>query len=451
MPSPFKFKGVAHRAAAALYRATGPALSPLIVVLRRFTAHAVGRNILSLYGIQAASYIVPLLTYPYIGRVLGVALFGRITWAQAFITYFLVVTEYGFNLTVTREVSLHRDDMDKVCRIYTSAMATRALLMTLSFGVMMCAVAAIPKLRSDWPLYFISFLTVVGSALFPQWLFQGLEKMEYISIREVGARVIGLMTLFFLVRTRADYLWAAGIMSGSTAVAGLIGLLYVRKLTGVRFTRTSWAEIRQTLADGWHIFVSTGAITLYTRSNTFILGLIASEAEVGAYTAAARIVEPFKSLVVPLSTAIFPHISRVAAGSREAGVAFIQRNTLRLAVPFVLISLGLLVGSAIGIPLFYGKGYGDSIRLMQIMSPIPLIVALGTTYATYFMLGMGYKKQWANMIIMAGAFNFLVLVPLLFVTGPSTAVSITAVVTEGFVLVCSYLFYRRNRDTVSEA
>ncbi len=415
-------------------------------MLSRFTRHAIVRNALSLYGIQVAGYILPFLTFPYLARVLGKEKLGLIASSQAFVGYFLVLTEYGFNFSVTREVSVNRDRMPVLCRIYTAAMAARFLLMALSFVIMTAVVFAVPKLRADWPVFYISFLTVVGSALFPQWLFQGLEKMGFITMREVGARFIGLMTIFLLVRTQADYLWAAAIMSGSTAIAGLIGLLYVRKLTGVRWTSASFADIRQTLKEGWHIFLSTAAITVYTRSNTFLLYLVASEAEVGVYSAVARIVEAVKALVSPLSTAIFPHISRVASEDPEKAVHFIHKNLFRLTAPFAAISLALFLGAPVAVHVLYGRGFEESIPLLQIMSPIPFIVAFGTSYATYYMLGLGYKKEWSNMIIMAGVLNFLVLLPLLLVVKASVAVAITGVVVEAFVLVRSYVFYRQKQD-----
>jgi PST family polysaccharide transporter len=414
-------------------------------MLRRLKQHPVFRNAVSLYGIQVAGYVLPLFTFPYLARVLGVGKFGRIQWASAFMGYFLAITEYGFNLSATREIAVNRDKVDALCRIYTSTMAARLLLTIASFALMAGIVFAFPRLRADWALFYISFLTVVGSALFPQWLFQGLEKMEYITIREVGARFIGLMTIFFLVRSESDYLWAAAVMSGSTAIAGGVGLVYVRRLTGVGFTRTSVSEIRQTLADGWHVFLSTAAIKIYTSSNTFILGWIASDEQVGYFAAASKLVEAAKGLVSPLSTAIYPHVSWKANQSRESAVLFIRRNLFRLTAPFAVISLGLLVAAPLGIQIIYANKFDEAIRLLRIMSPIPFVVAFGTSFATYYMLGLGYKKEWSNMIVTAGVLNFAVLLPLLAVCKPTVAVAITSVAVESFVLIRSYVFYRRKQ------
>jgi PST family polysaccharide transporter len=411
-------------------------------MLRRLTQHAVARNALALYAIKLAEYGLPFITVPYVARVLGIEKLGLIMWAQSFIGYFVVITEYGFNFTATRQIAIHRDDLDRVCRIYSAAMAARVLLTLVCLAIMTVVVFSVPVMRPNWALFYISFLTVVGTTLFPQWLFQGLERMGFITIREVGARFIGLMTIFFLVRSSDDYLWAAAIMSGSTAIAGLIGLIYVRRMTGVHFCATSFADVRAALIDGWHVFLSTAAITIYGRSNTFILGFIASDADVGAYASALKPIEALKTLVFPLSTAIFPHVSRLSADSKEEAIRFIKKTSRRLLGLFALVSLAVLVTAPISIRILYGRKFAASVPLMQIMAPIPFLVAGSACFGTYYMLGLGYKKEWSRMIITAGFFNFVVLVPLLFITPPANAISITGTTVEAFVLMWSYLFYR---------
>ena len=408
--------------------------------------HAIAQNAMALYAIRLAETVLPLLTFPYVAHVLGIEKLGLISWAQAFVGYFVTVTEYGFNFTATREVAIHRENPERVCQIYSATMVARLILALLCFVVMSAIVFAVPAMRRQSTLFNICFFSVVGTALFPQWLFQGLEKMSLIAVREVGARFIGLMTIFILVRNSGDYLWAAAIMSGSTAIAGLVGLFYVTKLTGVRFTGTSVAEVRGAFVEGWSVFLSTAAITLYGRSNTFILGLKATDADVGAYTSALRLVDAAKSLVFPISTAIFPHISRLSADSREQALLFIRKVASRMMALFGLVSLIFLIGAPLLIHVFFGNRFDPAIPMMRIMSPIPFLVAGSGCFGIYYMLGFGYKKQWSQMIVTAGLFNFVVLVPLSFLTAPANAVAITGTVVEAFVLAWSYAFYRVKRS-----
>lgn len=413
-----------------------------INAIRRYSRSQVARNALSLYGIQAANYILPWFTFPYLTRVLGAEKFGAIAFAQAFITYFQIVTEYGFNFTATREISIHRDDPDKLSRIFTATIVAKTLLMAASFVAFAAIVFSVPQFRAEWPLYLIMFQVVLANVIFPQWLFQGIEKMESITYREVGSRLLGLAPTFLFVHSPSDYLIAAEIQAGSYLLAGVAGYIGFRRITTARLTPVSSREIFETYTQGWHVFVSTAAINLYTRSNIFILGLIAPRADVGYYSAAQRLVEAGKSLVFPITTAAFPHVSRVAHTDPAAGLAFIRRNIGRFTLPFAVISLGFLAGAPIIGPILFGRKFAPAIPLLQIMSPIPLVVAFTGIFATQYMLGMGFKKQWMALIVSAGVFNFVVLVPLLYFMRATLAIAITSVLVEVWGAVGSYLFYR---------
>lgn len=110
-------------------------------------------NIVSLTGIQMVQYLLPLVTFPYLTRVLGPANFGKVAFAVAFITYFQLITDYGFNLSATREISINRDDPRKVSCIYSSVMVTKTILMCITFILMLTVVLSIGRFRSDLPLF----------------------------------------------------------------------------------------------------------------------------------------------------------------------------------------------------------------------------------------------------------------------------------------------------------
>ena len=406
------------------------------------------RNALSLYSIQGANYILPWFTFPYLTRVLGAEKFGLVAFAQAFVFYFVVITEYGFNFTATREVSIHRDDPEKLSRIFSATMAAKTILMIASFIVMTAVVFAVPRFRQEAPLFYVTFMLVIANVIFPVWLFQGLEKMQYITYREVGTRLIGLAPTFLLVHGPQDYLMAAVVQSGSLLAGAIVAYIGFSRVTAARLHAVSAREIWRTFREGWHVFLSTAAITMYGRSNTFLLGLFAGNAEVGYFSAAVRLIDAAKALVAPLTMAIFPHFSRIAHESPEQGIAFIRRNSIRLTAPFILLFLGVLLGAPVIGPVLFGRKFGPSVPLLQIMSPIPAFVAVSSMYATYYLLGMGHKKQWTTLLISAGVVNFIVLIPLLYLTKPSFAVSVTLSFVEFFVAAAAYGFYRWKTRTV---
>lgn len=143
-------------------------------ILRNSDYRRVLENIASLTGIQMVQYLLPLVTFPYLTRVLGPGNYGKVAFAVAFITYFNLITDYGFNLSATREISINRDDTERVSRIYSSVMVTKTLLMLLTFTAMLTIVLSVDRFRSDLPLYIYTYGIVLGSVLFPVWFFQGV-------------------------------------------------------------------------------------------------------------------------------------------------------------------------------------------------------------------------------------------------------------------------------------
>src|SRR5215212_3965177 len=167
-------------------------------------------NMVSLFVLQGVNYLLPLITLPYLVRVLGPEGFGLVAFAQAFLQYFVVLTDYGFNLTATREIAVNRDDAREVSKIFSTVMLIKLGLMLLSLIVVSAVVFTVPRFHEDWPVYFVTFPLVVGQTLFPVWFFQGMERMKYITGVNVFSRVVAVVCIFAVVRDQSDFLLAAG-------------------------------------------------------------------------------------------------------------------------------------------------------------------------------------------------------------------------------------------------
>ncbi|WP_321422170.1 flippase [uncultured Methanobacterium sp.] len=398
-------------------------------------------NIISLLGLQGFNYILPLITFPYLTRVLGPDKYGLLAFALAFIGYFQILTDYGFNWSATREISINRSDDEKVSEIYSSVMTTKAILMVLSFLLMMVVVFSFEKFRSDWILYFFTFGLVVGNLLLPTWFFQGMERMRYISILNICIGLIYTISIFIFVRNSSDYLYVPIINTMGTLIIGIYSLRIVRKEFDITFLRPSLNDIKYQLKEGWHVFLSTAAISLYTISNTFILGFFASNTVVGYYSVADRVIKMVSGLLGPISQSIYPYISSLAIKSRQDTINFLKKTTILIGTFSFIISTILFLFGGFIIYILAGPEFNESVILIQIMAFLPFIIALSNIFGIQTMLPFNYKKAFSKIIIIAGVIN-IILALILSPVFKALGVSVAVVITEIFVTIVMYYYLK---------
>jgi PST family polysaccharide transporter len=293
-------------------------------------------------------------------------------------------------------------------------------------------------------------MLVIGDLLFPMWLFQGLQKMGNLVWRDLGSKMLSLILIFTFVHKDGDYLWAAAFQSGSMLLAGIVGLWAVFASTPVKWVLPHFGEVRDALVEGWPVFLSIAANTLTTSTDTFILGLRAGPTDVAYYTNAYRLIVALRMLVSPVVTALYPHISHMAFNSRESAIAFLRKYALVLAAPFFLGGVVLLVGASPIIRLLFSEKYLPTVPLLQILAFSPFLLALQTSYATFYMLGFGYQKEWSRIVIRTAVLNFVFLIPLILLMWPPAAVAITGILLDTFVTIATYLFFRKSSALVPQ-
>lgn len=381
-------------------------------------------NISSLFVLQAANYVLPLITLPYLVRVLGWERFGLIAFAQAFAQYFMVLTDYGFNLTATRQISIHRKDSRRISEIFSTVMVVKLGLMLLSGLLMAGIVFAVPRFRVDWPVYSITFLMVVGGVLFPVWFFQGMEKMKYITALNVTTKTAAVLAIFMLVRSRSDYLMAAFLLSVGSVGAGVLGLAAVRLVSRVSFIVPTLQEAKGTLTEGRHVFVAQMCASVFGPTNVIILGLFASHGAVGLYSVAEKIVRAGIVLSTPVTTAIYPRVSELFAQSREVAIVFLRKILLSGGAVFLGLSLFLFLGAELAALLVSGEANRTISILIRIMAILPFTIFVDNIYGTQIMLNVGMEKQFKSAVVRSALFSLmlsLLLVPTIGALGSACA------------------------------
>lgn len=399
-------------------------------------------NFLSLSVLQGLNYFLPLITLPYLVRILGPDKYGLISFAQAFIAYFGILTDYGFNLSATREISIERENKKKVSEIFSSVMIIKMGLLLLSFIIMNIIIFSFQKFRQEWLLYYLTFGTILGQVLLPIWFFQGMEQMKYITFLNIIAKSIFTILIFVIIHRVQDYLYVPILNALGSIIGGVLGLIIIFKDFDLKFKFPRIEEIKHQLKEGWYIFISTVAISLYTVSNTFILGIFTTNTIVGYYAGAEKIIKAIQGLLGPVTQTIYPHINKIASESKTRAIKFIQKITFLIGGTSFILSLIVFLFAGIIVKILLGTQYHESIKVLRILSFLPFIVGLSNIFGIQTMLTFNHKKAFSNILIATSIFNIalaFILVPLYQHVGISVAV----IISETIVTVSMFLYLQK--------
>ncbi len=400
------------------------------------------KNFSSLSVLNIANYVFSLITFPYVVRVIGVEKFGLINFAAAFVAYFGLLTDYGFSWSATQLVSLNRDEKNKLDKNYSAVISIKIILILISFLLLTIIIFSLDFFHQNYELYYLSFLFVIGTSLFPNWFFQGIEKMSYIANITIFFRAISVFGIFIFITSPEDYLLLVGINGATSLIVGLFALVFIQSKFKIKFTLPSKDEVIYYLKFSWEYFISNIGISLYTNTNTFILGLFASNTVVGYWAAADKIRYAVLMIYGTFHQSIFPYITKLIKENVDEAIRKVKK-IIRVggAISFT-ISLIIFLFSAPICKVVLGNAYINSIPILKIISWLPFIIYLSNIFGIQLMLNMGFKKSFAKIILFASIINItlsFIIVPIYFAIGTAIAVTIT----EIFVAMGTFSFLRK--------
>lgn len=267
-------------------------------------------NFISIVLYQGVNFLLPLISFPYLIRVLEIERWGLVSFGFALMQYFIMFTDFGFNNAGTKYISMHRDDLQKVNSYLNSAMLGRLFLCILSFIILIILTTFFSKFNIETLFYLLYFGMVIGNILCPMWFFQGMEKMKYMTIFYIIAKSITFLPLFFLVKQPEDYIIVPVFYSLGYILAGGICVYIVYKKMDMKWFLPSFTEIKFVMKDSATYFLSRLSTSLFTTSNTFILGLVCGNTAVGFYSAAEKLYQAYNQLLGPFTGVLFPHMAK---------------------------------------------------------------------------------------------------------------------------------------------
>lgn len=400
-------------------------------------------NVMALFTIRGLEYVMMLVLLPYLVRVLGPGKYGLLAFAQGIVQYFVVFTDYGFNLSAPKSIAVESKVSKRIRTVFSSVMAAKIMLGILSAAVYAILVAVIPVMHQESQLYWAVFVLVLGNVFFPVWFFQGIQRMRYITYANAAARIITTLLVFVFVQEPDDYVMAALLQALTPLLAGgvsfgIIGCRYCYVL-GI----PEWQEVCSAFRDGWDIFLSTAAISAYTASNIFFLGVFASPVVVGYYAAAEKLVKTITRMLDPVAQALYPHISALVVKSPAEAIAFLGKCLKGIGGVMLLISSILFLLAQPLATLIFGSGYEDSVSLLRIMALVPFMIGLSNVFGIQTMLTFGMQQLFSRIVLFSAVCNTILVVPFAYFF-QAQGVSATMLITETLVtVIMGIMLYRR--------
>ena len=265
-------------------------------------------SFLSLSVLNGINILLPLITLPYLVRTIGLAKFGAYSMVYTVLQYVLLVSAYGFSYTATKQVAQNRDNIDYIGVIFHSTIVARYLISIPALLAGLSLTYLIYPIDYIW-MYIGGIGIILGDILNPVWLFQGYEKMRYMTYVNVVCKLFFTILIFIFVRTVDDYLYITLWNSLGFIVAGVLSYYISFKVFKLKFVKIKKSDVIYQIKDSWSVFLSTVFMNLYRNSNIFLLGFFVSDYGVGVYSAAEKVVKAVQSVTAPISNALFPYLS----------------------------------------------------------------------------------------------------------------------------------------------
>ncbi len=354
--------------------------------------------------LQIAGYIFPLITLPYLAEVIGVDSFGKIAFASAIIGYFTTIADWGFNFTATRDVAKNRDNKEQISRIFSNVLWARCLLCILSFGVLIVMMLFIPQFKEISSLLIITFLTIPGHIMFPDWFFQAMEKMKYITILNLISKFLFTIAVFLFIKEKADYILQPLFISLGFILSGIIAMYYILVKWKIKLYPPKFDEVKKTIKGSTDVFINNLMPNLYNSFSIILLGFYWGSNSTGIYDASRKFTTVAHQFMYVISRTFFPFLSRKIEKHH-----LYARFYLTLAS---LASLMLFIFAPTLIKIFYTPEFYDAILILRVTSISIFLVALSTVYGTNFLIINKYEKELRNITIVCSIIGFGISIPL---------------------------------------
>ncbi|MCR5148733.1 MAG: flippase [Eubacterium sp.] len=387
-----------------------------------------------------SGFLFPLISFPYVSRVLHPHGTGLVQTATSFVAYFSMIAGLGIPTYGIRVCAKVRDDKEKLSKTAQELFIINAVMSVISYAVLAGCIAFIPKIHREKELYIVTSLVIFFNLVGMEWLYKALEKYRYITIRSIIFKFIALVSMFILIHKESDYVIYGGITIFAASASGVLNFLNVKKY--ISFKKTCKYEFRPHFKAVAVFFAMSCATTIYTNLDAVMLGFMKGETEVGYYNASVKIKQILVGIVTSLGAVLLPRASYYVEHKMMDEFRRISKKAINFVVLFATpLMIYFMTFAPEGIYFLSGAEYRNAIVPMIIIMPTLLLIGLTNILGIEILVPLGRERVVLHSVI-AGAVTDVILNVLLIPGFKSSGAAIGTLAAEVVVLIYQYIALR---------
>lgn len=387
-----------------------------------------------------SQFLFPLITFPYVSRILLPEGTGKVAFATSIIAYFAMFAQLGIPTYGIRACAKVRDNKEELTKTAQELFLINITMSVITYVAFVIALFFIPRLMEDKMLFLVVSFVIFFNAIGMEWLFKGLEKYTYITVRSIIFKCIALIAMFFLIREKGDYVIYGGLTIFAASASSVLNFFNAHKYIGMKpvggynFGRHMKAIV---------IFFATScAITVYTNLDNVMLGFMQTDVDVGYYNAAVKIKIILVSIVTSLGTVLLPRATYYIENGLKDEFFRITHKAINFVILFASpLMLYFIFFAREGVLFLSGNAYEGSIIPMQIIMPTLLVIGLTNIMGIQMLVPMGKEKIVLYSVVSGAVVNLIANIILIPKMGASGA-AVGTLIAEIVVWIVQFVFLK---------
>jgi O-antigen/teichoic acid export membrane protein len=391
--------------------------------------------------------IFPIITFPYVARILAPEGIGKVNFSLSVIQYFVLIAQFGIPMYAIRICAKNRYDREKLTKTVQEILLINILMIIFSYILFIIIVNLSEPLHKYKTLLFISSIKIFSTSIGVEWFYQAIEDYKYITKRSFIIKIISMVLIFVLINQEKDYLIYALITSFSISIGYFYNFIHMNKYVDIFKIYRNY-NFKQHLKPILVLFAMSISVSIYLNLDKVMLGIITNDSAVGLYTAANKMIKVILALVTSLGAVLLPRMSYYIELGKKS-----QINTLiRKSLDFILMisipaTVGIFMLSEQIIIIFSGNMYVNAIPTMKILSPVILAIGLSNLIGVQILISHGKERVTLLSTIIGAVINFslnLLLIPLLKQNGAAIGTLVAEISVTIVQLIFAYSYIKGN-------